>query len=234
MRNNYVGESAFTEMTNMTDQAIDGSLVFYKGKQNCATITVDTTSNPKVIVIDFGPTNCQCDDGKTRRGAIITTFTGPYGQAGTVITHTPQDYYVNDYKVEGTKIVTNNGNNGNGDPYFTVDIDGTITTPDGEVFTYVSDRIRTWEVGHDTPLNVYDDEYSITGTASGTNQNGGSYTIATGTPVYYTLACRRPVSGTLTINLSSLNDDILVDYGDGTCGYSFTAMYRGKTYTIFY
>ncbi|MEZ4936749.1 MAG: hypothetical protein R2799_04065 [Crocinitomicaceae bacterium] len=234
LRNNYVGESAFTEMTNMTDQAIDGNLVYYKGKQNCATITIDTSSNPKVIVIDFGTTNCLCDDGKNRRGAIVTTFTGPYGQTGTVITHTPQDYYVNDYKVEGTKVVTNNGNDGNGNPYFTVDIDGTITKPTGEVFTYMSDRVRTWVQGHDTPLNIFDDEYTITGTASGTNDQGGSYSINTVSPVYYIVGCKYPVSGQLNIDLSSLNHDIGVDYGNGNCDWSFVATYRGRTYTIFY
>lgn len=234
LKNNYVGESAFTEMTNMTDQAIDGNLVYYKGKANCATITIDTTSSPKVIVIDFGSTNCLCDDGKNRRGAIVTTFTGPYGQAGTVITHTPQDYYVNDYKIEGTKVVTNNGTDGNGDPYFTVDIDGTITKPTGEVFTYMSDRIRTWIEGHATPLNIWDDEYEITGTASGTNAQGGSYTISSVSPIHYKLGCKWPVSGILDIDLSSLNHDITVDYGNGNCDLSFTATYRNKTYTIFF
>lgn len=234
LKNNYVGESAFTEMTNMTDQAIDGNLVWYKGKANCATITIDTTSNPKVIVIDYGSTNCLCDDGKNRRGAIVTTFTGPYRQAGTVITHTPQNYYVNDYKIEGTKIVTNNGNDSNGDPFFTVDIDGTITKPTGEVFTYTSDRIRTWVAGDNTPLNIFDDQYEITGTASGNNAQGGSYTINTVSPILFKVGCKWPVSGQLNIDLSSLNHDIGVDYGNGNCDLSFTATYRGKTYTIYF
>lgn len=232
LRNNYVGETAFTEMTNMTDQAIDGNLTFYKGKANCATITIDTNQTPHVLVIDFGSTNCLCDDGKNRRGAIVTTFTGPYGQAGTVITHTPQDYYVDDYKIEGTKIVTNQGTDSNGDPYFTVDIDGTITKPDGDQFTYMSDRVRTWKEGHDTPLNIWDDEYEITGTATGTNSQGGSYSITSITPIWYKLGCKWPTSGSLNIDLSSLNNDIVVDYGNGNCDLTFTATYRGKTYTF--
>ena len=232
LRNNAIGETAFTEMTNMTDQAIDGNLNFYKGKNNCATITVDTIGTPNVIIIDFGPTNCLCDDGKYRRGAIATTFTGPYAQTGTVITHTPANYYVNDYKVEGTKIVTNNGLDSNGDPYFTVDIDGTITKPDGGTFTYISDRIRTWKEGHDTPVNIWDDEYEITGNASGTNDQGGSYLITITSPVWYKLGCRWPTKGALNIDLSSLTNDIGVDYGNGNCDMTFTATFKGKNYTF--
>lgn len=234
LRNNYYGETVFTEMTNMTDQAIDGNLQFYKGKQNCATITLDTTGSPNVLIIDFGPTNCPCDDGKDRRGSIVTTFTGPYSQAGTVITHTPVDYYVDDYKIEGTKVVTNNGTDTNGDPVFTVDIDGEITKPDGTTFTYVSDRTRTWKEGHATPINIWDDEYEITGTASGTNSDGGSYFINTVTPIWYKIGCKWPTQGSLNIDLSSLNDDIGVDYGNGTCDATFTATYKGKTYTFGY
>lgn len=234
LRNNYVGETAFTEMTNMTDQAIEGNLAFYKGKMNCATITVDTTQNPKVILIDYGITDCLCMDGKTRRGAIVTTFSGPYRQTGTVITHTPQDYYVNNYKIEGTKVVINEGLNTAGNPHFSVGIDGTITRADGDQYTYTSDRTRVWINGHSTVLNSWDDEYEITGMASGTTHEGGSYTITTETPILYRIGCRWPVSGVLNIDLSSLNRDILVDYGDGNCDLSFTATFREKTYIFNY
>lgn len=238
LRNNYVGETAFSEMTNMTDQAIEGAEISYKGsKVNCATITIDTASSPRVIVIDFDSTNCLCNDGKYRRGAIITTWSGAYHQTGTVITHTPVNYYVDDYKIEGTKTVTNIGPDANGDPNFTVEINGTLTEPGGTQHLYTSSRLRKWTEGHTTPINVWDDEYEITGTAHGENlSNNNTYDLSILTPLHYKIqiGCKWPVSGSFNIDLSTLNDDAQVDYGNGQCDYSFTVTYKGNTYTFNY
>ena len=132
-------ENAFDEMTNISDQAVTGTMVYYKSgkiilgdvlkpnsieKTPCSVIiTHDTTSNPNVLTVDYGTSNCDCNDGKTRRGKIITTYTGAYLAPGTVITHTTDNYYVNDIKIEGTKTVTNMGLNNNNQPYFNVQID---------------------------------------------------------------------------------------------------------------
>jgi len=85
-------ESAFDEMTNISDQAIDGSLVYYKSGSVIVTkpgekpllpktpcnviITIDTISQPHTLTVDWGNTNCDCNDGKTRRGKIVTTYYG--------------------------------------------------------------------------------------------------------------------------------------------------------------
>ncbi|MFM8243563.1 MAG: hypothetical protein ACKN86_12215, partial [Crocinitomicaceae bacterium] len=148
---NYKIETTFDEMTNISDQAITGNMVYYKSGEIVTTkpgekpvtlktpcnviITLDTLNSVKTVTVDYGTSNCDCNDGKTRRGKIVTTFTGQYFAPGTVITHTPVDYYVNDIKYEGTKTVTNMGLNGSGQPYFNVQIDGTATKTDGEVIT---------------------------------------------------------------------------------------------------
>ena len=130
---NYKVESAFDEMTNISDQAITGNMVYYKNggvivrqpgdkpltqKTACnVIITIDTIASIKTVTVDYGSSNCDCNDGKTRRGKIITTFTGFYHAQGTIITHTPVDYYVNDIKIEGIKTVENMGLNTSGQPY---------------------------------------------------------------------------------------------------------------------
>ena len=145
---NYKVESAFDEMTNISDQAITGNMVYYKNgdvivrhpgdkpltqKTACnVIITIDTIGSLKTVTVDYGSSNCDCNDGKTRRGKIITTFTGFYHAQGTIITHTPVDYYVNDIKIEGTKTVENMGLNTSGQPYFNVQIDGIATLTSGE------------------------------------------------------------------------------------------------------
>ncbi|MEY4573313.1 MAG: hypothetical protein RLZ10_2597, partial [Bacteroidota bacterium] len=140
---NFRIETAFDEMTTISDQAVTGNMVYHKSGEVIITkpgekpnllkspcnviITLDTANSVKTVTVDYGSTNCDCNDGKTRRGKIVTTFTGQYLAPGTVITHTPVDYYVNDIRYDGTKTVTNMGLNANGQPYFNVQIDGTAT-----------------------------------------------------------------------------------------------------------
>ncbi|MDW8297567.1 MAG: hypothetical protein RMJ97_11855, partial [Raineya sp.] len=96
--------------------------------RNCGTVTINTAT--KTIVIDFG-TGTTCNDGRTRRGKIIITYTGRYMTPGSVITTTTQDYFVNDVKVEGVKVVTNVTQPGQV-PTHTISVrNGKLTFPDG-------------------------------------------------------------------------------------------------------
>ena len=244
---NYKIETAFDEMTNISDQAITGNMVYYKSgqiivakpgqniafeKADCnVIITIDTTSSTKSVTVDYGSSNCTCNDGKTRRGKIVTTFTGQYIAPGTIITHTPVDYYVNDIKYEGTKTVQNMGLNASGQPFFNVQIDGTATLESGEVVDYTSTRVRTWTTGFNTLLNRFDDEYDITGTSEATFSSGEGYTGNTTSPIHIKVGCGFPVSGTLDITPTG-KPVRQINYGDGTCDYSFTVTVNGYTFTI--
>lgn len=244
---NYRIETAFDEMTNISDQAITGNMVYYKSgsiinlkpgehldglKTPCnVIITLDTTVNPKVLTVDYGSSNCTCNDGKTRRGKIITTFTGPYAAPGTVITNTPDNYYVNDIKYEGVKTVTNMGLNNSNQPYFDVQINGDAVLTTGEIVGYTSSRVRTWTVGYNTLLNYMDDEYDITGTSIASYASGGGYTGQTLSPIHIKVGCPFPVSGELQITPSS-KPVRTINYGNGVCDNTFTVTVNGVTYTI--
>jgi hypothetical protein len=240
---NYKIETAFDEMTNISDQAVTGNMVYYKSGEVVYTkpgattnlpktpcnviITLDTTTFPRTVTVDYGNTNCDCNDGKVRRGKIITTYTGPYLAPGTVITHTPESYYVNDVLISGTKTVQNMGQNASSQPYFQVEINGSATNSDGEVLNYTSSRVRTFN----TLLDRFDDEYDITGSASGTFSSGGGYTSQTITPIRIKVGCGFPVSGELQI--TPIDRPVrTINYGDGSCDYSFTVTVNGYTFTI--
>lgn len=240
-------ESAFDEMTNISDQAITGNMVYYKNggvivthpgdkpvqeKTACnVIITIDTTGTLKTVTVDYGSTNCDCNDGKTRRGKIVTTYTGFYHAQGTIITHTPVDYYVDDIKIDGTKTVENMGTNASGQPYFNVQINGVATLTSGETMTYTSTRVRTWTDGFTTLFNRFDDEYDITGTAEGVFSTGGGYTANITSAVHIKVGCGFPVSGTVEITPQS-NPVRVLDYGSGTCDATFTVTVNGNTYTF--
>ena len=247
-KSNAIIENAYDEMTNMSDQAINGDMVFYNSpkvtvvyaskdtplleKEACnVVITLDTTSTTRSITIDWGTANCDCNDGKQRRGKIITTFTGKYRDSGTVITHTPVDYYVNDNKISGTKTVTNMGTNSNGQPFFNIAINGSVTMSDGDVFTYSSNRVRTWVAGYNTLLTFIDDEYDITGSTTASSTNGNGYTANITSPLNIKVGCGYIRKGTVEITPTGKPVRV-IDYGTGTCDASFTITVNGHTYTV--
>jgi len=247
-KNNAIVENAFDEMTNMSDQAIKGNMVYYKmdlvnvyyGKWDegnavktpcTVNITIDTLSSPKSVTIDWGSSNCDCNDGKQRRGKIITTFTGSYYNAGTVITHTPVDYYVNDHKISGTKTVTNMGLNSSSQPYYNVAVNGLVNMSTGEIITFNSNRVRTFTAGSTTPLYFWDDEYDISGSATATVVNGDGWAANITAPLHIKVGCGYITSGTLEITPTDKPVRV-IDYGTGDCDATFTITVNGNTYTI--
>lgn len=243
-------ENAYMEMSNISDQAVTGAMVYYKlpevtvrytsaskpytdiSKTTCnVIITIDTVGVADTLIVDWGTTNCSCNDGKNRRGKIITTWNGSYYNQGTTIKHVPVDYYVNDDKFEGEMVVTNMGNNSSGQPYYNVNINGTATLTTGEIVTYTSTRVRTFTAGYTTQLWFWDDEYDVTGTASATVVNGDGYTCATVQPLHVKVGCAFITKGIL--NFTPTGQPLyVIDYGDGTCDAKFTVTVNGYTYTI--
>lgn len=159
------------------------------------------------------------------------TFTGPYRAVGTVITITPQDYYVNDHKVEGSKTVTNLGPNNDGHTQFAIAVNGTITAPNNAwTSTHTASRVRTWIQGEET-LTPWDDVYLITGNGSGTNRNGVPYTLTITQALRVEVGCWHVVSGKLEITPQGLATRY-VDFGNGSCDGTVTVTVNGFTFTF--
>lgn len=197
----------------------------------CTVVTTDTMSGTtRKMTIDFG-TGCTGNDGRTRAGKILVSMTGRYRAQGTVITITFDGYSVNGNKIEGTKTITNMGKNSNGNPYFEIKVTGgKITTSDNKVITWQSDRVREWTKGYST-LTPLDDEYSITGSASGTNRNGVNYSADITKALQVKIGCRWIESGTISVTPSGKATRV-IDYGNGDCDDSATVTINNKTYNI--
>jgi len=185
---------------------------------------------PLTITVDYGTTNCQGWDGKYRRGKVIVVLTGRYREQGTVINITPQDYYVNDHKIEGQKKITNMGLNSNGNIYFNIEENLKITRPDGKVITWQSKRTREWIAGSST-LAPWDDEYLISGTGEGVNKDGIHFTMNITKPIHIKLNCPWPVEGAIEIQPDGYKKRTL-DFGSGTCDNEATLTIGNKAITI--
>ena len=241
-------DGSFNDAQNIADQASEGSLVFYSPissndphlsnvteKSSCATITSDTVSVPHTITIDFGTTNCLCNDGKYRRGVIHVSYTDHYRDPGSIHIITFTDYFVNDNQLLGTKTVTNNGLNGAGNLTFTITVDGQlIKANNGGTVTWTSNRVREWTEGEATP-EWSDDVYLITGSSSGTKTTSvgvtTNFTATITTALKRALNCHWFESG--VVNVTPENHPTrIIDFGGGTCDDQATVTINGTAHTI--
>jgi hypothetical protein len=212
---NSVAESSFDNVSSVADEGYrlkenssGSSTSFIAGSTaNCLTITLDTVSNPRVLTLDFGNTDCLCNDGNYRRGKIIVSYTGHYRDSGHQHTISFDNYFINFNKIDGTKTVINNGRNSNGNLWFSISVNGTVTidpqysfNQTGGTISYTSSRTREWIAGEST-FAFNDDIYLISGTASGTTTSGISYSLATqsGNPLRLEVGFPHFVSGILEI-----------------------------------
>ncbi len=213
------------------DALKQSEIAFKDGEVPCAvSVTLDQEAEPNTLLIDFGTENCTGADGLKRRGKLLVTFTGPYGEQGTVITITPQDYHVNDHLVQGNKTVTNAGPNDQGQTYFTVSVNGSVTAPDGSwTSTHNYQRVRTWIAGEGT-LNPFDDAYLITGGGGGVNRNGLPFTVQITTALKVEIGCPWIISGVQEIVPQGLPARI-IDFGNG-CNSQVSVTVDGFTFTF--
>jgi hypothetical protein len=219
---NAVADAAFNDVANIAEEGYTGSLSSYRGGKDqqiyttCATVSFDTTATPKKFTIDFGSTNCLCNDQINRRGKIIVSYVGFYKDSGSTHTITFDNYYVNNNKIEGTKTVKNGGRNSAGNLTFSVTVNGSIiwdpsTYGGGGTSTYNSSRTREWIAGESTSI-WSDDVYLISGTSSGTTRSGGSYTLNTSEPLKVEIGYRHFTDGILEFTPSGKKTRI-IDYG---------------------
>jgi hypothetical protein len=194
-------------------------------------VTIDTVAMPHTMLIDFGTVNCTANNGRLRRGKILVTFTGPYRAIGTVITITPQDYYVNNNHVEGVKTVTNMGPDADGHTYFNVQVDGTITAGDGSwTSQHHATRVRTWVEGEST-ITPFDDVYLITGSGNGVNRNGVAYTLTITQALRIAIGCPWITAGKLELTPDG-HATRYVDFGSGSCDPNVTVTVNGVTFNF--
>jgi hypothetical protein len=185
---------------------------------SCPSITITRPASglwPRIVTVDYG-TSCVGSNDNVRSGKIIIEVTGPRMQVGSKRTITFADYYFNDIKVEGTKVLENMGFNSNQNLTVSVRLtDGKLTFPDGTTIERSTDHLREWTAGLLTK-NIWDDECLITGTATGKNIEGVTYKNAIMTALHWTRACRFIVSGVVKIEREGALP-VQIDYGTGDC-----------------
>lgn len=233
-KDNANAEVIINNITNIADLAYDEAGKFFKDGfpySQCATLTFDNTSTPPRIIVDFGEDNCLCVDLRYRRGIIYVEYTGSYLDQGSMRHIYTENYYVNNNEVILDKSVTTEGLNNAGNYYFSISENCTINWEEGGSLIWESEREREWLEGSDTPLNIIDDVYLISGTATGSRPDGQTYTQVITNPLRIEVSCSNIVSGTIEITPEGEPVRIL-DYGEGECDRIATITVLGYTFTF--
>lgn len=229
---NSRSENLFSDLFKVVDQSASNEEGIRDNIIGCIdTIIVDTTVNPRTVLIDFGDDNCVGDDGRIRKGQIIATFTGRYRDEGSIITVTPQNYTVNGYLLQGTKVITNLGLDNDEHIHYSIQVNGSVTPPSGQSISYwQSSRTRTWIEGSNT-ITPWDDVYLITGSGNGTSSNGTPYTVSITSPIRAEVGCPWLVSGVFQVAPQEM-EVRTINFGNGDCNSGFSVEVGGQTFQI--
>lgn len=237
---NSFAESTNNDITSISAQSEDNGVggtfndsTYSYMLSPCATVSINTFSSPKKIIIDFGSTNCLCYDGKYRRGKILVSFNGLYRDSASTHTITFDNYFVNNYNVDGNQTVVNNGHNDNGNLTFSIQINSTITDTAGNKLTYTSTRTREWVEGESTQglFGWHDDVYSITGTASGVAFDGTQFSSNIKNALIVALNCRWIEQGSIEFTPAGKLTRT-IDFGNGDCDNKATVSIGGASFNI--
>ena len=252
---NSLADKSFEDMGQISNEAASGSVNSFKNAgydgllSTCATVTHDTANNK--IVVDFGTSNCLCNDGRYRRGKIFISYNGVVSYWDSLATVTisstlsgdpaSNSYYVgNDAssmnQVIGTKTVTNKGHNGSHHMNWDVVVNGTINKADGGVITWQSTRNLEWMAGELTPLVWIDDVYGVTGTCNGTSANNVQFNVTITSQLIRKIACPKHfVTGTFdfTPGTKPVRHVDFAPPSNGSCDNVATVTINGNTYTVY-
>lgn len=178
---------------------------------SCAQVYTNTSSSPKVMEITFGDSvnSCLCPDGNYRKGKIRAEFTGAYRTQGSTLVITLSNYYVNDIKYTGTRTVTNLGNASGHFKYSVVVTGASAVTPTGTI-TWSSNGIVD-RIEGDSTITPWDDVYLITGSSSGINRRGKSFSVNITSPLKKAIGCHWIKSGKLTVSTTSKSLELNFD-----------------------
>ena len=178
----------------------------------CATVTVTPASGfPKTIVIDFG-TSCTYN-GNTRSGKINIVISDSVRRPGSTAVMTFDNYYKNQYKVEGTYTWTNTSTVGTRSWKRKTE-NGKITAPDARYWLHSGMRYITQTAGVGT-ATIIDDVFSITGDHTVANATGATRVITVLNALQKKVACANIDKGILKVQ--GPNHYATIDFGDGTC-----------------
>lgn len=207
---------------------------------NCATITripafgTILKEGDKVIkTIDYGTTGCTLVNGNTLKGKIIISFYYHPKATSHEVTYTFENFYYNEIKLDGTRTITIKIEPNNVNPMhlvFYINLNVTVTLPNGKIIKITGNKKREIIEGENTPLDPKDNVYAVTGSWEAVFPNGATRTATITSPLIIKATCHNIVKGVITFTKDSKTATL--DYGNGDCDNKAILTINGKSYEI--
>jgi len=223
-------DDVITEVDELTlvGDSKDSQLMYATlGGQGTRTRKTSWDGNCRVDSITYNNfVNANSRFERVKNGIIVIRTCGQYNGAEFERTITFKNFTINGNLIEGTKVIRKTAEH----QYQITLTNGKITFTDGTTYTRTVERTRTWVAGYDTPYNVWDDVYTLEGTANGVNRQGNAYIHQIKSALMFRLSCRWIVQGIIDITVGDKQASI--DYGNGECDNLAYVTVNGKTYEV--
>ena len=197
----------------------------------CASVTVALTATTWTRTVVFD--NCTLPNGNVLDGTIIASGSLNFDTPSYTISYSFVDFHHNNLLIEGNRTVVRSLQStatlATVHPVATMNIDMTVTFPNGNVYHRVGNRVREMIEGFATPMIWADNVFSISGSWT-TTFPAGTQSATITTPLRVEANCPHIVSGVVTIVRN--DNTATLDYGNGDCDNQATLTVNGNTTTI--
>lgn len=226
-------------LSTMTNKAISDDVdaaTLRQGQNNCdwqsllpdcAEVTVSGEDYPMEIIIDYGD-GCTDNFGRVKSGAIIINISDDMMNEGAERIVTFEGFGINDVDVAGTRSTVNIGENDEGYPSFTREVNMTFTH-NGYTFSRDFTGVAAWISGYDTP-ECGDNVIQLEGAGTCERPNGVVVERTIIEPLLIDRVCGYIVAG--VVEVSTPQGIRTVDFGDGECDSIAWVTVDGETWEI--
>lgn len=183
-----------------------------EGGMACATVTIDSSSSPRIATLDFG-SGCTDSDGRNFSGSIVIRYTDTdMSIPGNAMNATFNSFTMDSLSLDGTFDLNCDSRNGAGNLFMTANINMTTN--------FVHDNFRiTGSTTASVEVVPARNTIFLQISGSGTDHNGIDFTQTTTTRIEQSQldnCTDHFVKGVLLIQSPSLPDEE-IDYGNGDC-----------------
>ena len=232
-RDHLIAESIFNDI----ERTIEKGFIDNGQSKNCQNYTIRNTNNndEDTLIIDFGNGMPTCiDNGKIKKGKIITIFNGKYRDSLTIMRTIFDDHHINNNLIQGERVVRKEGRNQSGNIWFSSEVNNAVINTKNGAINWNASRTKEWVEGEETFYNPNDDKYIINGSANGQAVNGVEFMSTISQPLQINLSCFPyciTTFGETTVSTQNYEDRV-ISYGDSTCNCNVNIYTENNNYPV--
>ncbi len=227
--NESIQESTMTESAVNDVVGIVNSSSSLKNahETSCGNFSFNQTNN--TLSITFPETGCTGEDGVTRSGVINVQFSGVWQEMGSKAVITFEGYKRDGIELSGSLTMSFTATGALPSLSVTA-LNMSLTFEDGSTITWTGSTTYTYN-GLNTPADLTDDYFEISGASSGTTKEGKSFALVAD-KLQTSTSCKWFVAGNLKITITETDKTSVYDLSfKEPCG-TVDGTYNGIPFTI--